>query len=140
MAQIQDGLEQWIPRVTLTCPVTAEELRHEVFPALQTGPPALLLPTYPETGLVSLVRDHPDLRVIRVRKRRMAYQVLETIGEYAEVLINGARVATIGVESTDPERVLRAVRAIGLDGVENINYLQAIKRIIGLASAPLANE
>ncbi len=29
--------------------------------------------------------------------------------------------------------------AIGLDDVENINYLQAIKRVIGWIDKPLAN-
>ena len=27
-----------------------------------------------------------------------------------------------------------------LEGVENINYLQAIKRVIGMSDKPLANE
>ena len=28
----------------------------------------------------------------------------------------------------------------GLEGVENINYLQAIKRVIGMSDKPLANK
>ena len=28
---------------------------------------------------------------------------------------------------------------VGLEGVENINYLQAIKRVIGMIDKPLAN-
>jgi hypothetical protein len=28
---------------------------------------------------------------------------------------------------------------LGLEGVENINYLQAIKRVIGMINKPLAN-
>ncbi len=33
-----------------------------------------------------------------------------------------------------------ALRRSGLEGVENINYLQAIKRVIGMSDKPLANE
>jgi hypothetical protein len=32
------------------------------------------------------------------------------------------------------------VKDIGLEGVENINYLQAIKRVIGMINKPFANE
>ena len=39
--------------------------------------------------------------------------------------INGAKIVTINSESTE---------------IEDINYLQAIKRVIGMSDKPLANE
>lgn len=45
--------------------------------------------------------------------------------EVGNVLINGAKVVTINSESTE---------------IEDINYLQAIKRVIGMSDKPLANE
>ena len=36
--------------------------------------------------------------------------------------------------------VLKSLADVGLEGVENINYLQAIKRVIGMSDKPLANE
>jgi len=66
--------------------------------------------------------------------------VNDTICEAGNVLINGARVFTINSESTEVEDIKRTLADIGLEGVENINYLQAIKRVIGMSDRPLANE
>ena len=65
--------------------------------------------------------------------------VNNTICEYGEVLINGSRVVTINSESTEVEDILKTVKDVGLEGVENINYLQAIKCVIGMINKPLAN-
>ena len=65
--------------------------------------------------------------------------VNNTICEVGNVLINGAKVVTINSESTEVEDIKKTVADIGLDGVENINYLQAIKRVTGMISQPLAN-
>ena len=55
------------------------------------------------------------------------------------VLINGARVVTVSSESTDPEAIRRTIVDTGMAGLENINYLQAIKRVIGMLPMPLAS-
>ena len=34
----------------------------------------------------------------------------------------------------------KTIADCGLEGLENINYLQAIKRVIGMSDKPLANE
>jgi hypothetical protein len=57
----------------------------------------------------------------------------------AEVLINGAKVVSINSESTEIEDILKTMEMVGLEGVENINYLQAIKRVIGWIDKDLAN-
>ncbi len=66
--------------------------------------------------------------------------VNDTICEYGVVLINGARVVTINSESTEVDDIKKTIREIGLEGIENINYLQAIKRVTGMINKPLANE
>jgi hypothetical protein len=66
--------------------------------------------------------------------------VNDTICEYAVVLINGARVVTVSSESTEMENILKTLSDLKLEGIENINYLQAIKRVIGMINKPLANE
>jgi hypothetical protein len=65
--------------------------------------------------------------------------VNDTICEFGIVLINGARVVTINSESTEVDDILKTMKDIGADGIENINYLQAIKRVIGMIDKPLAN-
>jgi hypothetical protein len=37
------------------------------------------------------------------------------------------------------EDILKTIKDCGLEGVENINYLQAIKRVIGFINKPIAN-
>ena len=46
----------------------------------------------------------------------------------------------INSESTEIEDIKKTIEDVGLQGVENINYLQAIKRVIGMSDKPLANE
>jgi hypothetical protein len=65
--------------------------------------------------------------------------VNDTICEVGEVLINGARVITVNSESTEVEDIKKTMQDVKLTGIENINYLQAIKRIIGWINKPLAN-
>ena len=38
------------------------------------------------------------------------------------------------------DMIKKTIKDVGLEGVENINYLQAIKRVIGMSDKPLANE
>jgi len=61
------------------------------------------------------------------------------ICEVANVLINGAQVSTINAESIETTDIKKTLSEVDLEGVENINYLQAIKRVIGWIQKPLAN-
>jgi ribosomal protein L30/L7E len=88
---------------------------------------------------MDIIHSHPDLAAVKVHKQRFGYMVNNTICEFGEVLINGARVMTINSESTEVEDIRKTVKDIGLEGIENINYLQAIKRVIGMINKPLAN-
>ena len=94
--------------------------------------------TYEE--FMQMVEAHPDLQAVRVHKQRFGYMVNGTICEYGAVLINGAKVMTINSESTEVDDIKKTIADVGLAGVENINYLQAIKRVIGMINKPLANE
>ena len=42
-------------------------------------------------------------------------------------------------ESTDVEAVQRTMSDLGMTTLENVNYLMAIKRIIGMDPRPLVN-
>ncbi|MDY2692773.1 MAG: hypothetical protein SOV40_03905 [Prevotella sp.] len=59
--------------------------------------------------------------------------------EMGNVYINGALVRTINSESTEIEDIKKTIADCGLEGVENINDLQAIKKVIGITNQPLAN-
>ncbi|MCO5264842.1 MAG: hypothetical protein M9948_03030 [Lentimicrobium sp.] len=137
--QTVDGLEQWNPLMKGEFPIQASVLKEEVFPAFQVEMSALDKDVYTYDEFMDMIQKHPDLQAVRVHKQRLGYMVNDTICEYGEVLINGAKVVTINSESTEVEDIKKTIKDVGLDGVENINYLQAIKRVIGMINKPLAN-
>ena len=139
--QSVDGLEQWNPLMKGEFPIAKEVLENDVFPAFKVnGLPKLDKPTYTLEEFLSIIDAHPDLEAVKVEKVRFGYMVNDTICEVGNVLINGAKVVTINSESTEIEDIKKTIADCGLEGVENINYLQAIKRVIGMSDKPLANE
>jgi hypothetical protein len=139
--QTVDGLEQWNPLMKGEFPISSEVLKKEVFPAFMIdNVPALTKDTYTYEEFIGMIGVHPDLAAVRVHKQRYGYMVNDTICEVGNVLINGARIMTINSESTEVEDIKKTIKDVGLEGVENINYLQAIKRVIGMSDKPLANE
>ena len=137
--QTVDGLEQWNPLMKGEFPIAASVLTNEVFPAFMVEMPKLTKGTYTYEEFIAMIEAHPDLQAVRVHKQRFGYMVNDTICETGNVLINGAKIVTINSESTEVEDILKTIKDVGLEGVENINYLQAIKRVIGMINKPLAN-
>jgi len=137
--QTIDGLEQWNPLMKGEFPIQVSVLKNEVFPAFQVPIPELNKEVYTYDEFMEIIRNHPDLQAVRVYKKRLGYMVNDTICEYGEVLINGAKVITINSESTETDDIKKTISDLQLEGVENINYLQAIKRVIGMINKPLAN-
>jgi hypothetical protein len=138
--QSVDGLEQWNPLMKGEFPISAEVLNNEVFPAFMVEMPTLMKDKYTYEEFIEMVENHPDLAAVRVHKQRFGYMLNDTICEVGNVLINGAKVVTINSESTEIDDIKKTISQVGLDGVENINYLQAIKRVIGMSNKHLANE
>ena len=138
--QTVDGLEQWNPLMKGEFPISAQVLNEEVFPAFKVANlPQLTKDTYTLEEFLGMIDAHPDLQAVTVEKVRYGYMLNDTICEAGEVYINGAMVKTINSESTEVEDIKKTIKEVGLEGVENINYLQAIKRVIGMINKPLAN-
>lgn len=136
----KDGLEQWNPLMKGEFPIAKEVLLNEVFPAFKVEMPALTQDTYTTEEFLAMIEAHKDLAAVRVSKLRFGYMVNNTICEFAEVLINGAKICSVNSESTEIGDILKTMKDTGMDKFENLNYLQAIKRIIGWINKPLANE
>ncbi len=131
------GLQQWHPRIKAEFPVKMATIRDEVFPALNVAVPEFKRSEYSfNQFLEEIIQSHPDLTIARVYKRRFGYTVNACVSEVAELLINGAAIKTIAVESLDVESVLQAIDILGLQVYENVSYLLAIKRILGMAPLP----
>ena len=134
-----DGLEQWNPLMKGKFPMKAEMLEKEVFPAFRVTMPILEKDEYTLDEFLAIVKNHPDLLAVSVEKERYGYMVNNTICEYAIVWINGAMVETVNSESTEIEDIKKTIKNLGLENIENINYLQAVKRVTGMIDKKLAN-
>ena len=137
--QTVDALEQWNPLMKVEFPISAHYLKSEIFPAFQIEIPILEKIQYTIDEFIAMVNKHSDLQAVSVVKERFGYMVNDTICEVGNILINGEKVMTINSESTELDDIKKTVIDVGLDGVENINYLQTIKRVIGWIDKPLAN-
>tara|TARA_B100000749_G_scaffold271693_1_gene252819 strand:- start:64 stop:690 length:627 start_codon:yes stop_codon:yes gene_type:complete len=139
LIQTKDSLEQWEPVTKTGFPVLKEYLLNQFFPSLSAISPILYNNFYSVSAFIKIIDDHKDLCAIHVSKERFGYMVNKTICEVANVTINNTRLVTISSESIDTGAVKKTLIDTGLENVENINYLQAIKRITGIINRPLAN-
>ncbi len=132
-----DGLEQWNPLLKTEFPLKADFVKNDMFSAFKTECPKLEKEEYSYEDFMQIINDHNDLQAVNVKKHRFGYMVNDTICEYAEVLINGALVCSINSESTEIEDIKKTMEDVGLTKYENINYLQAIKRVIGMEGSTI---
>jgi len=133
LVQVAKGLEQWNPRMKGQFPMAVEMIKNEVFPAFGVAMPEFKRESYTLAQYINeIIKPHPDLAAVNVFKRRMGFTINGCIAELAEVYVNGARIMTANLESTDVEAILAAKKMIALEDYENVNYLLAIKRVIGM--------
>lgn len=137
--QTIDGLEQWNPLMKGEFPISKTLLKNDVFPAFQVQMPELTKETYTLEEFLEMIENHNHLQSVRVNKQRFGYMVNDTICEVGNVLINGAGLVTINSESTELDDIKKTMKDVGIENHENINYLQAIKRVIGWINKPFAN-
>lgn len=136
----EEGFEQWSPLLMLEFPISAEILKNEIFPVFKEEMPEVTKSNYNIENFMIIINSHSKLESVQVKKHRFGYFVYDTICEVAEVIINGAKLMTISSESTDIENIKRTIKNIGIDQLENINYLEAVKRVIGMSDKPFIYE
>lgn len=137
--QTIEGLEQWNPLMKAEFPISVETLRNDVYSAFQVEMPNFNKEEYELEEFIEMIESNPNLQAVDVFKERFGYMVNDTICEVANVLINGAKVVSINSESTEVEDIQRTLEDVKLTNIENINYLQVIKRVVGMINKPLAN-
>lgn len=84
------------------------------------------------SDFLSMVKNHPDLCAAEVSKKRYGFSVDGVICEYAEVLINGAKIETACCESEDYAKIQSVVEALSLSGMKNTSYIRVIKQVVGM--------
>jgi hypothetical protein len=135
--QQQKGLEQWNPRMKGQFPMSVDVIRNEVFPAFGVAIPEFKRDVYTlEQYVNEIIRPHPALAAVNVFKRRMGFTINGCIAELADVYINGAKIMTANLEAVDVDAILEARKMVALTDYDNVNYLLAIKRVIGMELLP----
>lgn len=138
LVQEKQGFEQWNPRMKAAFPMKVASIQDEVFPAFGVAPPQFQREVYTlDQYLNEIIGPHPELQTVHVYKRRFAFTINGCIAELGDVYINGAMLRTANLESTDIAAIAHAKQEVNLIGYENINYLMAIKRVIGMSPEPI---
>ena len=132
-------LEQWNTIMKEEFPISVAILKIDVFPAFQVEMPKLAKDKYSMSEFLEMIDENHNLQAVQVYKERFGYMVNDTICEVANVLINGVKVVSISSESTEIENVIKTLDDLKLNHFENINYLNVIKRVIGMIYKPLVN-
>jgi hypothetical protein len=128
----EDGLEQWRPIMKEQFPFTAENLMR-LLGVLQVSAPPDLRKSYTfDEFIEDVVKPHPDLVAVDVSKRRHGLTINGCTVEFATTEFNSIPLQTICVEHADPALVMETVRQLGLDSFTNINYIAAMKRVVGM--------
>ncbi len=140
LLKTHEGMEQWDPILNEEFPIQPILLIKKLFQVLNVKPPLLETNNMKQEALLKIIKNYPYLQLVRVKKERQGYKVNHAICEYANVWINGAHISTISCESTDIKDIKKTLADIGLQEAENINYVQAIKRISGLNDQLFFNE
>jgi len=138
LVQTKDGLEQWLPQLIGEFPMKTSLLENEVYPALGVAAPVFDKEEISLKELITeFIKEDPDIIAAHTRKTRHAFTINNCICEIAGVMVNGAYIQSIAIESENPELVSDTKKLLGFnENEENVNYPKAIKRIIGLEEWP----
>ena len=90
--------------------------------------------TYTIDEFIEMARKHPDMTPVSVEKMRYGFMVDGIICEYAQVWFNGALVESACCESENYAGMKKAVEALGIQDMPNVNYLRAAKKVVGLTA------
>ena len=130
-------LERWKPTAVESFPLSREFVRATLLPALGLGDVELARSEYSINDMLSdLAQPRKGIWLASVFKRRFRFSIDTCPTEIDDLLINGAAISSVAVESDNAEAVLAVMAKLGLTEYENINYPLALRRIMGLAPLP----
>lgn len=129
-SETPEGYEIFQPRGKFQFPVKRDDLL-TILSHLQVEM-KLDKDAYTIEEFIEMARKHPDLSPVSVEKMRYGFMVDGIICEYAQVWFNGALIETACCESENYEGMKKAVEALGMAGIPNVNYLKAAKKVVGL--------
>ncbi len=127
-----DGIEQWTVLGKNGFPVDINQLAL-IFKAFGFPIPWLDKDEYEYNEFMSgIVGNLPDLTTVEVTKTRNIFIIDKVICEFAEVTFNQQPIQTIAFEHEDIELVRKLAERFKKPGMQNINYIQAMKKAAGM--------
>lgn len=128
----EDKLEQWLPVLKTGFPISADSLK-ELFVIFKVPTPEFKRAEYTyEEFLEELIKPCCELKIVEVKKNRDIFKIENATTEIAEAEFNGKPCRTICVEHEDPALVMKVVNDLGLENQPNVNYIQAMKKSVGM--------
>jgi exopolyphosphatase / guanosine-5'-triphosphate,3'-diphosphate pyrophosphatase len=125
------GLEQWRPVMKASFPLSESEVV-TVIEALGAAAASLQRKEYTLDELVAEVMRRPaDVLAIRVYKQRARFTFRGCMAELTELRTEHGATRTVAVESDAPDRVIAAVRELGLISLHNVNVPRKLKALAG---------
>ncbi|HSC49897.1 MAG TPA: hypothetical protein VLD16_06500 [Gaiellaceae bacterium] len=122
----EQGLEQWLPVLKAPFPLAPGDVA-TVSAALGRATPELEGASYGLDELLELT----GARAVEVHKVRRRYDVAGCAAELTDVRAGPDVARTVAVESEDPERVVDAVRSLGLPLTPNTCMARGLKALVG---------
>jgi hypothetical protein len=143
-----DGLERWKPTGSLEFPIERGAIPDKLFPvaALERIPPSpdSLTAMVNEKEFLHHIAQNslcgPRLYRANVFKRRSRFTLQDCPVEVDRILVNGAAIESIAIESQCAEQVFAVRSALALEQLENVAYPLAISRILGIRPLPDAER
>ena len=127
-----DKLEQWYPTLKAEFPLSQATITELCEKFFKIDVPAMDAEAYDFAAYIELCKSQNDLVVVDVYKERSIYVINDAVVEIAETTFNGVPMRTICVEHADPANVIGVVRMLGLENYPNVNYIQAMKKAVGI--------
>ena len=134
LQRVVDRCEQWQPWIKAEFPIPALLLGQQLLPRL--GVPDLRVERDIDAvpALIELLRGRSQIGVARVCKQRTKYMIAGCLAEISIVAIDGHRLLTTAIESTDLAAVCELRGRLHLEQYENVSYPRAIKLTMHHAS------
>jgi exopolyphosphatase/guanosine-5'-triphosphate,3'-diphosphate pyrophosphatase len=132
-----DGLEQWVPVMKASFPISADEAL-SALASLEVAVPVERSAYTLDELLDELVRPSDGLLAVRVLKRRQRYTIGGCTTELTELHTDVGDTRTVAIESEDPARVTATVRELGLSSLPNVSFPRGLKTLAGLGARRFA--
>lgn len=136
----RDGLERWQPAGQWAFPVAADTVLELLLPD-HDGSLKDTLPARLNRNELLGFAARPDIPLYRaeVFKRRFQFILSPCRAEVDQLLINGAAILSLAVESEDLNAVQHLQETLRIAGHENVSYPLALSRIMGMSAQSRVN-